>query len=79
MGFYHQMLVTILMLEKAGFSCICSVLLLSQIFLPLHEVYLNYMDKVLTVDTQSLYLPESRLTTYFTIQIINSVLGTVTY
>lgn len=79
MRFYQQVFVTALMLEKAGLSCICSVLLLSQIFLSLHEVYLNYMHKVQTVDTQSFYLPESRLTTYFTIQIINSVLGTVTY
>lgn len=79
MGFYHQRFVTTVMLEKAGFSSICSVLLLSQIFLSLHDVYSNYMDKLLTVDTQSFYLPESCLTTYFAIQIINSVLGTVIY
>lgn len=79
MRLYQQVFVTTLMLGKAGLSCICSVLLLSQILLSLHEVYLNYVHKVLTVDTQSFYLPESCLTTYFAIQIINSVLGTVTY
>lgn len=33
-------------------------------YFSLHEGYLNYMDKDLAVDTQTLYLPESCLRKY---------------